>query len=317
MKHTKDINIDILKAAIESERIAHAYLFLGQDIKGMEDVAIMFAKLLNCVGAGATEKGLNFCDKCISCLKINHKNHPDLKRIYPEGLSRQIKIGNIRDLQKDIYLKAIEAKKKVYIINETDRMTEEAANCLLKTLEEPPGECVIILISSNLSSILPTIVSRCQVIRFYGLGDDGIVANDEDFRIIDELLDVKNAFLGRELEIYQLPRQGLTEKIKLLLAFLRDVLIYKTTKDASHIFNNERMDAIADKAACYSQGNLLEMINAAAKARVELELNANPNLVIDNLLGGYFYKVGTPCSTKKTPEGRSLFCAAGCPQHEK
>lgn len=109
---------------------------------------------------------LDACDNCRACRRVESGNHPDVHWIMPEKKDKFIKIDYIRVLQDDASLKPVEAKYKVFIINEADRMNEEASNCFLKTLEEPSPETIIILITNSVKSLRKTIVSRCQVVRF-------------------------------------------------------------------------------------------------------------------------------------------------------
>ena len=148
--------------AIASDRVAGAYLFVGVANVGKETVALNFAKSINCrmSGEGA-------CGTCLSCRKADDGNHPDLQIIRPSGA--WIKIDQIRELQKRIIYRPLEGVRKVYILAEAERMNLEAANCLLKTLEEPPADSVLILLTTNLDALLPTIRSRCQIIPFHSL----------------------------------------------------------------------------------------------------------------------------------------------------
>lgn len=154
--------IEQLLHAIESNRVAGAYLFAGPANIGKETVARYFAKSINCT---ASEQGS--CNSCLSCRKIENGNHPDVQIIRPSGA--WMKIDQIRELQKWIVYQPLEGKRKVYILTEVDCMNLEAANCLLKTLEEPPAGSVLVLITSNLDALLPTIRSRCQIIDFHPL----------------------------------------------------------------------------------------------------------------------------------------------------
>jgi DNA polymerase-3 subunit delta' len=151
--------VERLKNTIRSGRIANAYIFCGPADVGKEFVAINFAKALNCLSNGEDS-----CDKCISCRKIDDGNHADVMVIRPEGT--RLKIGQMRSLQRRGAYRAMEGNYKVYIITEAEKMTPEAANSLLKTLEEPPGIMVLILLTSVYSALLPTIRSRCQSLKF-------------------------------------------------------------------------------------------------------------------------------------------------------
>ncbi|PRX26444.1 DNA polymerase III delta prime subunit [Orenia metallireducens] len=161
----QDLAKTILKNALVQQRLSHAYLFTGEEGLGKDSTAFEFTKAINC-----QENDNDSCNHCISCRKANNKNHPDIKEIYPDGAF--IKIDQIRKLQQEILYKPYESKKKVYIIHQADKMNTQAANSLLKTLEEPPSYAIIILITNNLNKLLPTIISRCQLIRFQLVADD-------------------------------------------------------------------------------------------------------------------------------------------------
>ena len=148
--------------AIASNRVAGAYLFVGVANVGKETVALNFAKSINC---RTSDEGA--CGTCLSCRKADDGNHPDLQIIRPSGA--WIKIDQIRELQKRIIYRPLEGVRKVYILTEAERMNLEAANCLLKTLEEPPADSILILLTTNLDALLPTIRSRCQIIPFHSL----------------------------------------------------------------------------------------------------------------------------------------------------
>lgn len=146
-----------LKKIVQNNNILHSYLFLGKEGIGKKEIAKEFAKQILCL----TKK--ENCD-CKSCICFETQNHPDIQIINEE--SETIKIGTIRDMIQTVYEKPILSNKKIYIINDSDKMTKEAQNSLLKTLEEPPEYIVMILIASNSDMILNTIKSRCTKIVF-------------------------------------------------------------------------------------------------------------------------------------------------------
>jgi len=153
--------VDILLKSLKENKIFPSYIFMGADGVGKKSTAVEFAKAINCLNLS---NDFEVCEKCSSCNKINKLCSPDLKIIEPiKGL---IRIEQIRELRREINLKPFENRKKIYIIDHAEAMTLEASNCLLKTIEEPPDYAIIILICINLDSILPTIVSRCQLIKF-------------------------------------------------------------------------------------------------------------------------------------------------------
>ena len=156
-----------LQEFINNKAISHSYLFSGQDGIGKKLFAREFAKMILCLSDNKP------CNSCSSCIKFDSNNNPDFLQIEPDGNS--IKISQIREMQKNVYEKPILSNKKVFIIDESEKMTEEAQNSLLKTLEEPPEYMVIILISSNENKLLNTIKSRCLKINFLNIRMDIIL----------------------------------------------------------------------------------------------------------------------------------------------
>jgi len=134
---------------------------VGPDGIGKRATAIAFARGLNCLSSLP-----DGCDRCDSCRKIENGTHPDVELISPLEGGLTISIDQIRKLQRSVAYRPLEGKWKVYIIDDAASATEEAANCLLKTLEEPPPKVILILITENIYRLLPTVRSRCQLILF-------------------------------------------------------------------------------------------------------------------------------------------------------
>ena len=152
---------DGLQRALRSNLLPHAYIFYGPEGVGKRTLALILAKSLNCLNL--TD---DCCDKCRSCYKIDRGLHPDVRLLLPGG-KVGISIEQMRgEIRRTIYLKPLEGKRRVYIIDEAEKMTPEAANSLLKTLEEPPPAALLILLTKSYPSLLPTIRSRCQALRF-------------------------------------------------------------------------------------------------------------------------------------------------------
>jgi DNA polymerase-3 subunit delta' len=183
----QEIPKQILSGALKKDMFASAYLFYGEAGIGKWALALELAKAINC-----EDDENKPCDKCTSCKKIDKLIHPDVKMIFPvpsvktpEEIERfkkekiqepytivkfeknvNIPVDQIREMQKELYLKPFEGKKKVVIINEAENMHPASANSLLKTLEEPPLDSHLILTTTDINRLLPTVVSRCQQIRF-------------------------------------------------------------------------------------------------------------------------------------------------------
>ncbi len=171
--------VALLQRSLERGRLGHAYLFAGDSLSELEAVARTLAKTLNCQQPrhrGVDRRAIDCCDQCLSCRKIDQANHPDVQWVRPEMKSRQIGIDQIvgrpttrgKPLLDIIYLKPTEAEYKVAVIIGADRMTREAANAFLKTLEEPPARSVLILLTTDRERILETILSRCLRLTFAG-----------------------------------------------------------------------------------------------------------------------------------------------------
>jgi DNA polymerase III subunit delta' len=154
--------VQLLQRSLARGRLGHAYLFTGHQVEELEVIARTLAKTLNClnpVQAGGI--AVDCCDACLSCQKIEHENHADIHWARPESKSRIITIDQMRDLMQQVQLKPTEAPYKVTVISGADRLNVQAANAFLKTLEEPPARSVLILLSTEPSRILETILSRC------------------------------------------------------------------------------------------------------------------------------------------------------------
>jgi DNA polymerase III subunit delta' len=163
--------IQLLQRSLAHGRLGHAYLFSGDQLADLELLARTLAKTLNCqkpikTGGVTTD----CCDECLSCRKIENDTHADIHWVRPESKSRIITVEQMRDLMQQIQLKPAEAEYKVALIAAADRLNVQAANALLKTLEEPPAKTVLILLSTEPQRILETILSRCLRLNFFSEG---------------------------------------------------------------------------------------------------------------------------------------------------
>ncbi|MGG4039751.1 DNA polymerase III subunit delta' [Heyndrickxia ginsengihumi] len=161
LEKVQPIAATLLRNSIKRDRIAHAYLFEGSRGTGKRDAGLLFAKTLFCLNISI--EGIP-CEQCSNCIRINHGTHPDVHIVEPDGLS--IKKEQIKQLQQEFTKTAVESKRKLYMIVHADKMSVSAANSLLKFLEEPNAETTAILLTEQIQQILPTILSRCQVVSF-------------------------------------------------------------------------------------------------------------------------------------------------------
>ncbi len=324
----QDRAVEFFRNSVNRDRLAHAYLFLGPQGVGKTSLAKNLAKFLNCENplkrkcpCSGHEQDLvvDCCDACISCRKIEDFNHPDVHWIEPGGRSGKISIDEIRSMQKEISLKTYEGRFKVFIIQDAHRMTEQAANSLLKTLEEPPGHSLIILTSTNISGLLPTTISRCQIIRFYPLEYERLKrilienyrlqVNDAHFlsvasegrigralslkdqdtvskknRIIDQVFQTKQRLLANDIFNIKNKRE-LNSQMGYLLNWYRDILISKAGLSTSSIINVDRIKEIESRRSHYSLGELEQIIAKIDEAHRLIEQNVNPKIVLQVMLG--------------------------------
>jgi DNA polymerase-3 subunit delta' len=164
-------SVTLLQRSLARGRLGHAYLFHGANLDELQFAARTLAKTLNCERPVKGENSLaavDCCDDCPSCRKIDAENHPDVFWIRPESKLRIIRIEQIRELMQTIYLKPTQAPWKVAMIVAADRLNANAANAFLKTLEEPPSNSILILLSTEPQRLLETIVSRCLRLNFGG-----------------------------------------------------------------------------------------------------------------------------------------------------
>jgi DNA polymerase III subunit delta' len=177
--------VEILRRAVERDRLPHALIFAGPPGVGKRTLALLLAQLVNC----GSPTGSLACGKCSSCTKIVRGSHPDIRVVEPDGAF--IKIEQIRQVIGEIAYQPFEAKYRVVILDPAEQLKLEAANCMLKTLEEPPSRTIIILVTSNPYLLLSTIQSRSRLLQFAGISQDRIEAylvqnsgwNPEDARL--------------------------------------------------------------------------------------------------------------------------------------
>ena len=188
---------NLLTNLVNTNNLVHSYMFIGTDGIGKLLFAKEFAKMILC------ENEVKSCNKCSSCIKFISNSHPDFLLVNSED-EKNIKINQIRLLQEKVSEKPILSNKKVYIIDNSDLMTTEAQNCLLKTLEEPPPYAIIILVLSNENKILNTIKSRCTKIAFQKLSKEELIeySNLQNINIDSSLLSLCDGSISKLINIH-------------------------------------------------------------------------------------------------------------------
>lgn len=273
-----------LKKSIENNQISHSYLFIGIEGIGKKLLATEFAKAILCLGDS------KYCNNCKSCIEFDGNNNPDFLYIEPDGNS--LKIEQIREMQKKVQEKPIISNKKVYIINDADKMTLEAQNSLLKTLEEPPEFATIILIGTNENAFLATIKSRCMIIHFNQISDNKMIEylNSQGIEnITKNMLELFQGSIGKALELKDKQEEYL--KIEKMIENISNYDLIDVTKNAEILYQTkdeimEMLDYINIILLRLSKNNVkyTNCIKIVENTKKRLKQNSNYDMCIDNML---------------------------------
>lgn len=310
--------VNILLKSLKEDKVSPSYIFVGSEGVGKKFTAVEFAKTINCLNVN---NNLEACEICNVCNKINKQCCPDLKIIEP--IKGSIKIEQIRELRREIDLKPFEDRKKIYIIDQAEEMTIEASNCLLKTIEEPPDYAIIILICINTDSILPTIISRCQLIKFRLIDSSKIrkilfnkvnseeskaelvsklaqgsigkafklISDKEYFNRREKLLDYLNKVLPGKydsnffinIEKILMDINNIEERLEIILLWYRDILIIKELGIKEYIINSDKIEVLKEKSRVYSKEMLIDILDYIEQIKEFMKKNINRRLVSERL----------------------------------
>jgi DNA polymerase-3 subunit delta' len=201
--------VRLLCGQIESERVRHAYLFTGPQGLGRRTLAIRFAKALNCEQPPCPGEP---CGECRSCVQVERMQHPDLIIVQSEQRGGTLKVDQVRTLQRSLALSPYEARYKVALLLRFEEANQNAANALLKTLEEPSPQVVLILTAENEELLLPTIVSRCEVLRLRPVPIEQVNGGLQDrwglpHEQAELLAHISNGRPGYAITLHQKPKQ--------------------------------------------------------------------------------------------------------------
>ena len=304
--------------AVQTGKVSHAYILSGEAGMGRKSLANAFALNLLC------EKGLpDPCMQCHACKQVLAGSHPDLIYVTHEKPA-SIGVDDIREQINDtILVRPYSSYYKIYIVDEAEKMTVQAQNALLKTIEEPPSYAVILLLTTNPDAFLPTILSRCVqlklkplkdvVVKEYLIQSLGVeesqaeiyaafargnlgkaihLAESEDFkRMYDEILHMlkhlKEADISELLDyIHKLREENLDiySCLDFMQMWYRDVLMYKTTKDINLLIFKDEFSTIKSMSTVSGYEGLERILEAIDKARIRLDANVNTELVMELML---------------------------------
>jgi len=310
--------IRILRQALIHGRLAHAYVLAGPEGVGKTLTALTLAKAVNCLAP--PEPG-EACERCVSCLKIDSRNHADVVRIDPDG--DFIKIDQVRELQRQLRFRPLEGGRRVCILTSADRLNEAAANALLKTLEEPPAETHLFLVTARRHRLLPTILSRCQGVKFKPLsrshlvqilrsvsslseeqalfyaslsggsaGQALLLAGRLDFQKRVSWLETFGALFQKSpAEIFEICGQmakedeGLADLLEIWKFWVRDLLVCKAAPEEEDRFiNHDRVGEIRDQARIFSFEQLQDFYRRLAEGQRWLSLKVNRQAALETLM---------------------------------
>lgn len=306
-----------LKRAVKEDLVANAYIFCGSKGSGKSMTANIFAKALNCRSEGSEKP----CCSCTSCKKFDSGNHPNIDIIKPSGAS--IKIKQIREVIAQVSKKPFESGYKVLIIDDADKMTQEAQDAFLKTLEEPPANTVFILLAENQNSLLPTVISRCQVfflkkvskqqiedylmgkfscdndqINFAATYANGIIGIAIDMLNDQELQKLRKLHVnlasrlnsGSYIELtaaaseLSAAKEDAVRLLDFMLSWHRDILITKQGCKEQLLVNSDNADIIKRQAGLLNEKRIYRIIDAIKHTISYVNHNVGIKNSIDSML---------------------------------
>lgn len=307
-----------LQNAIAMNKVSHAYIINGERSSGKEFVAKVFAAALQCE-KGGTEP----CGECHSCIQAKSGSQPDIIFVAHDK-PNTIGVEDIRtQINSDIGIKPYSSPRKIYIMNEGEKMTVQAQNALLKTLEEPPEYAVILILTTNVEALLPTILSRCVVLNMKpvpdhkvkkflmeelkipdykanicvafargNIGKAKMLASSEEFEKVKEeaVTLVKNI---NDMDISEVVKAikkiseyqfDVTDYLDILSVWYRDALLFKATKDANSLIFKNEIQSIRKVADRSTYEGIETIVKALQQAKRRLEANVNFDLTMELLL---------------------------------
>jgi len=311
--------LTILRSALANGRLHHAYLLLGPEGVGKHTVAVAFAKAIHC-----SELADDFCGGCVNCARVADGNHPDVRVIEPLSGKKEISIAQIRELERELSFRSFTGKRKIAIVDPATLMNLSSQNALLKTLEEPPPDCLIILIAANGGALLPTLRSRCLRLSFAPLARADVAAylqsqlgmNGADAAFVaalsmgsvgaalaldkDEWIEKRriwSSMLGslkaRDYQGAMIAAETLASNRDEALKFLkwaeswyRDLLLYQVANDSDELVNLDMQGQINQQATAHGIEHSLRALGQTGSAAARIQRNLNRRMVLEKFLFG-------------------------------
>lgn len=307
-----------LKEAMKHDKVSHAYIISGEDKSGKTLLAKEFAKALMCL-----DNNERPCGVCKSCIQVDTNNNPDIIWVKHEK-PNTISVDDVRtQVVNDAQIRPYAGKYKIYIINEAEKLNQQAQNALLKTIEEPPKYVIIILITNNAGLFLPTITSRCVMLEMKPVADDvikkylmekynipdykakicisfaqGTVGKAIELAKTDEFDVLKKEALHlvkyiEDMEIGEIIdaikriedyKASMSDFIDVLMMWYRDVLMFKVTNDANFVIFSDEIKYIKEQAEKHSYNGIERIIVAMTKAKQRLVANVNFQLTLELMI---------------------------------
>jgi DNA polymerase III subunit delta' len=272
--------VALLRRALETERVAHAYAFVGPAGSGRTTTALAFAQALLCETGAA-------CGRCRGCRLTIDGKHPDLHVIVPtppetnpKG-ARALRIGAVRELQRQAALRPVMARHKIFVLDDADRMTGESPEAILKTLEEPPAQTVLILILARARAVPATLISRCQLVRFAPREDGQAEARDEAIALLGEVRDKGIEALFRRSQSFDRDRERAERVVDALWLFARDLLVAKVEGPPALLVYAGHAERIAREAERWTLDGIFGALDTCRQAREALTVNVTPRLTVE------------------------------------
>ncbi|MCR5791853.1 MAG: DNA polymerase III subunit delta' [Lachnospiraceae bacterium] len=307
-----------LQNAIAQKKVSHAYIISGEQGAGKKTIATAFAKALQCENPVDNDA----CGVCKSCMQADSGNQPDIIWVTHEKFS--IGINDIREqINSDIGIKPYSSSHKIYIVPDADRMTPEAQNALLKTIEEPPEYAVILLLAETTETLLATILSRCILLNikpvkqeliekylvehcnvtpesaktsagfcFGNIGKAVRYSQSEEFqelkqqvlKLLTEMDVLDLAEVQEQFKNLTADKLDINDSLDLIQLWFRDVLMFKAGQDANQVIFKEDLSKIRKQASVFSYEKIENVIKAVDKARYRLKANVNIDVTLELLL---------------------------------